>query len=116
MCAARYEELVGEEFLECSCFLSWFLKSLTNEFTALPKRPEGEEGASIRKFLSFPLILLKFNHKCLSVATSAAIDQPIDLAISLVPLRDKSVAQRSSQTVSGPIPLPSSRSANKSAW
>ncbi len=39
-------------------------------------------------------MLLKFNHKCLSVATRAAIDRPIDLAISLVALRDKSVAVR----------------------
>ncbi len=41
-------------------------------------------GASIRKFLSFPLMLLKFNHKCLSVATRAAIDRPIDLAVFFI--------------------------------
>ncbi len=44
---------------------------LTTELTASPKRPEGEIWASIRKSLSYVLILLKFNHKCLSVATRA---------------------------------------------
>ncbi len=48
-------------------------------------------------------MLLKFNHKCLSVATRAAVDRPIDLAVSLVALRDKSVAQLSSKTAFGPM-------------
>ncbi len=83
----------GRSFWNAAACLadSWNLS--TTEFTASPKRPEGERGASIRKFLSFPLILLKFNHKCLSVATRAAMDRPIDLAAYLVALRDKSVAR-----------------------
>ncbi len=60
----------------------------------------------IRKCVSFPLELLKLNHKSLSVTTRAAMDRPIDLAVSLVALRDKSVARHSLQIVSGPIPSP----------
>ncbi len=113
---SREEVLIGLSFWNASACLADTWNLSTTEFTASPKRPEGERGASIRKFLCFPLILLKINHTCLSVATRAAMDRPIDLAISLVALRDKSVARRSSQTVSGPIPSPSKRSANKSAW
>ncbi len=65
----RYMSKAGEEFLECSCLFSWFLKSLDNWFSCIAEEVRGKIGASIRKFLSFLLMLLRFNHKCLSVAT-----------------------------------------------
>ncbi len=61
---------------------SWNLS--TTVLTASPNRPEGKIGASSRKTLSLSLIWDKVNHKCLSVATRAAIDRPIALAVSLV--------------------------------
>lgn len=48
---------------------------------------------SNRKDLSFSLMLERFNHKCLSEASRAAIVRPIALDVSLVAGRDKSVAQ-----------------------
>ncbi len=60
---------VGEEFLDCSCLFSWFLKSLDNRFNCIDEKARGKIGASIRTFFSFLLMLLRFNHKCLSVAT-----------------------------------------------
>ncbi len=59
----------GEEFLDCSCLFSWFLKSLDNRFNCIDEEDRGKIGASIRTFFSFLLMLLRFNHKCLSVAT-----------------------------------------------
>lgn len=65
----------------------------TTELTETPKRPGGDSGVSNRKDLSFSLMLERFNHKCLSEASRAAIVRPIALDVSLVAGRDKSVAQ-----------------------
>ncbi len=75
-----------------------------------------EIGASSRKNLSFSLIWDRVNHKCLCVATRAAIDRPIALAVSLVALSGKSVALRSSTISSFFISSPSSISLSRSAW
>lgn len=44
-------------------------------------RPDGEIRASSRKAFSFSLISYRFSHRCLSVATLAAIEWAIAWAI-----------------------------------
>ncbi len=90
----------AEEFLECSCLFSWFLKSLDNRFNCIAEEVRGKIGASIRKFLFL-----------YSDLTINVFQRPPSAAI---PLIDKSVARRSSQTTFGPQPLPSFWSPNNS--
>ncbi len=73
-------------------------------------------GASSRKTLSLSLIWYRVNHKCLSVATKAAIDRPIALAVSLVARSEKSVALRNLAISSFFISSPSSISLSRSVW
>lgn len=57
----------------------------------LPKSPEGESGTSRRNFILF-FMSDRFSYICLSVATNAAIERPIEQATCLVARRAKSVA------------------------
>ncbi len=81
----------------------------TTELTASPNNPDCEMGASSKNTFSFSRISVRFSHKWRSAATEPAIERPTVRAVCLVALR-------SSFTVSGVRPVPSSISLSTSAW
>ncbi len=78
--------------------------------------PKATTGASRRKRFSFSPMSARFIHRCLSVATMAAIDLSITAAVCLVALRARSVVRRNSVTASGGAPDPGLGPFSRSAW
>jgi len=71
-------------------------------------RHQRRQEASIRKLLYFSFMALKFKTKCISIATRAAIAWPMELSVSLLAQRERSVTRRTFDATSEPIPPPSS--------
>lgn len=73
------------------------------------------ERSTKRKNFSLSFIPKRFNHKCLCMATIAAIEWPIEWAVYLVVQRAKYVAKPGFSLASGPLPSPSSKSLSRLA-
>ncbi len=91
------------------------LNSSTTVSTDVPNNSEGETGASRRNRFSFSPMSTRFIHRCLLVATIAAIDLPIAAAVCLVAQRARSVVRRNCYRLRGSL-WPWSKSFSKSAW
>lgn len=109
-----YLERQGMNFLKAADCAFASLNLSTTTLTEVPKSPLGKSGATKRKSFSFFPMAARLIHRCLSVATRAAIERPMAAAVCLVVRRARSVAalQLPQETILCPHPAQSfSRSA-----
>lgn len=87
---------MGDVLFKCHCHITFRLSELLE---LLPKSPEGESGASRRKYLSCSFSPKRFSHTCRSVVTMS-----MARATCLVECRLRSVVRWSSTTTFGDTP------------